>query len=107
LLWEQNKSEAKDILSPDKQLLITSSRVVGIRFRIYMFVMLILIAIFGSYFVFPAWDSLQGVFAELQMVNLQIEGFQTKKLQMDADKALIEKIESGSNLIISCLNERV
>jgi hypothetical protein len=107
LLWEQHQSEPKDILSPDKQLLITSSRVVGIRFRIYMLLMLILIVIFGSYFVFPAWDVLQGVFAELQTVNLQIEGFQTKKLQMDADKALIAKIESGSDAIISCLNERV
>lgn len=119
LLWEQKQpsivgkpstvgtSDSQDVLSPDKQLLITTSRVVSIRYRVYFLVFLLLLVLFGNYILFPARDAFQNTTAHLQTINLEVDGFQTKKLQLDADKALITKMESQTDTIISCLNERV
>jgi hypothetical protein len=107
LLREQKQSGSQDVLSPDKQLLITTSRVVSIRYRVYFLILLLAIALFGSYVLFPAWDTFQNTTANLHAVNLEVDAFQTKKLQLDADAALIAKMESGADTIISCLNERV
>ena len=107
LLREQKQSGSQDVLSPDKQLLITTSRVVSIRYRVYFLVLLLIIFLFGNYVLLPAWDAFQNTTANLQAVNLEVNGFQTKKLQLDADAALIAKMESGADTIISCLNERV
>jgi hypothetical protein len=107
LLGEQQAATPQQTLIADEnQVMITTSRVVGIRYRVYFLIVLVLVIIFGNYVLLPARDAFQATRAEAQTVNFEVAGFATKKLQMDADKALISKMESQQNLIVSCLNDR-
>lgn len=110
LLGEQKASEPREKLiswGEEGQVLITTSRVVGIRYRVYFLIVLVLAILFGNYILLPARDAFQTTRWELETINLRIEGFATKKLQMDADKALIMKMEEQQNTIVTCLNDRV
>jgi Na+-transporting NADH:ubiquinone oxidoreductase subunit NqrF len=108
LLGEQKAPDAKERLatSDESQVLITTSRVVGIRYRVYFLIALVLVIVFGNYILLPAWDLFQTTRAQLQTITLEVDGFATKKLQMDADKELIAKMEQQQNIIVSCLNDR-
>jgi len=103
---QQKKSTEIDTLAEDNQVLITTSRVVSIRYRIYFIVLLLVLIIFGNNILLPAWDNFQSTQTEVSDINLQISTFQTKKLQADADQKLIQKIEDQQSNIISCLNTR-
>lgn len=105
LLGEQQTPKAIPV-AEDAQVMITTSRVVSIRYRIYFLVALVAVLLFGSYVLLPGRDAFQTTQGESQTLSLQIDGFATKKLQMDADKALITKMESQQNLIVSCLNDK-
>lgn len=61
LLGEQKAPNAKEtmIAGTDDQILITTSRVVGIRYRVYFLVCLVLAVIFGNYILLPARDVFQ------------------------------------------------
>lgn len=107
LLWEQKAPDAKEVLlANDSQVLITTSRVVSIRYRVYFLIVLILGLLFGNYILLPARDTFQSTRADLQTINLEISNFDTNKLKMDADKALITKMEKQQDTIVTCLNSR-
>jgi len=103
---QQKKSAEVDMLAEDSQVLITTSRVVSIRYRIYFIVLLLVIVIFGNNILLPAWDDYQNTKTEVSDINLQISTFETKKLQAESDKKLIDKIAAQQSNIISCLNTR-
>lgn len=103
---QQKKSSEIDTLAEDSQVLITTSRVVSIRYRIYFVVLLLVLMIFGNNILLPARDDYQSTKIEVSDINMQITSFETKKLQADADKALIQKVENQQDTIISCLNTR-
>ncbi len=103
---QQTKSVQIDTLAEDNQVLITTSRVVSIRYRIYFIVLLLVLIIFGNNIVLPAWDNFQATKTKVSDINLQISSFQTRKLQSEADQKLIQKINSQQDNIISCLNSR-
>lgn len=65
-----------------------------------------MLIIFGNNILLPAWDKYQATKTDVTDINFQISTFETKKLQADADKKLIEKIETQQSNIISCLNTR-
>lgn len=107
LLGEQQAATPQQTLIADEnQVQITTSRVVGIRYRVYFLIALVLVIIFGNYVLLPARDTFQTTRGESQTLALQVDGFTTKKLQMDADKTLIATMEAQQNLIVSCLNDR-
>ncbi len=101
---QQTKSTEIDVLAEDNQVLITTSRVVSIRYRIYFIVLLLVLVIFVNNILLPAWDKFQATKTEVSNINLQISSFETKKLQSEADQKLIQKIEDQQSNIISCLN---
>ncbi len=103
---QQQKSAQIDMLAENSQVLITTSRVVSIRYRVYFIILLLVFVIFGNNFVLPARDKYQNTRIEVSDINFQISNFQNRKLQADADRALIQKIENQQNDIISCLNTR-
>ena len=107
LLGEQQAATPQQTLIADEnQVMITTSRVVGIRYRVYFLIALVAVIVFGNYVLLPARDAFQTTRGESQTVSLEVAGFATKKLQMDSDKALIAKMEAQQNLIVSCLNDR-
>jgi hypothetical protein len=103
---QQQKSASIDTLAEDSQVLITTSRVVSIRYRIYFIVLFLILVIFGNNILLPAWDTYQDTKTEVSDINLKITTFETNKLKAESDKKLIEKIESQQSNIISCLNTR-
>lgn len=108
LLGEQQEKRSSDVdtFAENNQVLITTSRVVSIRYRIYFIALLLVLVIFGNNILLSAWDSYQSTKAEVSDIDLEIASFQTKKLQSEADMALIQKIEQEQASIISCLNTR-
>jgi len=107
LLGDQQATPAEQtLIANENQVMITTSRVVGIRYRVYFLIALIVFLLFGNYVLLPARDAFQTTNAQAQTINLQVASFATKQLQMDADKALIAKMEAQQNLIVSCLNSR-
>jgi len=103
---QQKKSVEIDKFAEDSQVLITTSRVVSIRYRIYFIVLLLVLVIFGNNILLPTWDKFQTTQTEVSDINLQISSFETRKLQSNADQKLIQKIEDQQSNIISCLNTR-
>ena len=103
---QQNKFAEVDKFAEDNQVLITTSRVVSIRYRIYFIILLLVIVVFGNNILLSAWDNYQSTQTQVSDIDLQISNFETKKLKADADKALIQKIEAQQSNIISCLNTR-
>lgn len=103
---QQTKSVEIDKFAEDNQVLITTSRVVSIRYRIYFIVLLLVLIIFGNNILLPTRSTYQSTQTEVSNINLQISSFQTRKLQSDADQKLIQKIEDQQSNIISCLNTR-
>lgn len=103
---QQKKSVEIDKFAEDNQVLITTSRVVSIRYRIYFIVLLLVLVIFGNNILLPARDKYQSIQTEVSDINLQISSFETRKLQSDADQKLITKIETQQSNIIACLNTR-
>ncbi|MEI6672925.1 MAG: hypothetical protein WCL02_06455 [bacterium] len=58
---QQAKSTDLDILAESNQVLITTSRVVSIRYRIYFIVLLLVLVVFGNTLLLPAWDNFQSI----------------------------------------------
>lgn len=108
LLDEQQQSKPSDLdaFASDNQVLITTSRVVNIRYRVYFLITLVVLVIFVVNLLLPAWDTYQESREELSTITQQLTTFTTKKLQSDADKKLIATIETQTPTIISCLNTR-
>ncbi|MEI6773918.1 MAG: hypothetical protein WCL18_03785 [bacterium] len=103
---QQKKSETIDVFAENNQVLITTSRVVSIRYRIYFIVLLLILVLFGNNILLSAWDDYQSTQTKISNIDLEISNFTTKKLQSDADQKLIQKIEEQQANIISCLNTR-
>ena len=108
LLGEQQEKKSTEIdkFAEDSQVLITTSRVVSIRYRIYFIVLLLILVIFGNNILLPAWDNFQSTQTEVSDINFQISNFATIKLKSEADQKLITKIEAQQSNIIACLNTR-
>ncbi len=103
---QQKKPLEVDTFAEDNQVLITTSRVVSIRYRVYFVILLLVIVVFGNNILLPTRDDYQQKKTEASDIAMQISSFETKKLQSDADKALIQKIASQQDNIVSCLNTR-
>lgn len=91
----------------DEEVMITTSRVVGIRYRIYFLITLLLGFLLVQYPLRSAWILFQSTKDQASAIALEVSNFAVKKLQMDADKVLIDKMNSQEQIIVSCLNERV
>jgi len=104
---QQKKSADIDVFAEDSQVLITTSRVVSIRYRIYFVVLLLILIVFGNNILLPTWDNYQSTKIQVSDIDMQITSFETKELQSKADTALIQKIETQQSAIISCLNTRI
>ena len=102
----QAKSSAADIVPESAQVEITTSRVVSIRYKIYLLVLigLILLGLFN--YVLPAYDAFQNTRQQSADMDQQMALFQTKKKWYDSDAALIELINKQESTIVSCLNQQ-
>jgi hypothetical protein len=103
---QEKKSSNLDTFATNNQVLITTSRVVSIRYRIYFIGLLLILIVFGNTLLLSAWDDFQSTQVEVEDINLDISKFEPKKLQAEADIKLIQKIEEQQDTIMSCLNTK-
>ncbi|MEI7557421.1 MAG: hypothetical protein WCJ45_00780 [bacterium] len=104
---QQQKPSDLDIFAEKNQVLITTNRVVGIRYRVYFILLLIVVIIVGNNLVLPARDGVHATQDKLSNIDVEVANFETKKAKADADLQLITTIESQQSTIISCLNDRI
>lgn len=108
LLVEQTQSpRGEPILAQDDQVLITTSRVVNIRYRLYFLILLVIGFLFTYYLALPAWTQFSSTRADYSALTTQVSSFDVKKKEMEADKVLIGKMQGQESLIVSCLNSKV
>lgn len=110
LIYDQNteRGSASSVLPESEwEVLITTSRVVNIRYKIYVIILMILIGFFLYDYVQPAYDQYIATNAQIENITLDINNFGTKKLQYEKDKKLVTTINQQENQIISCLNYRI
>lgn len=97
-------TSAEKMIDKKDDVLITSNRVVTIRYKIY-FLVLLLIGIFSIYnYVLPSYQRHSGLKLKLIGIESQTSIFKARKKKFDMDSHLIQKIESQEKLIVNYLN---
>ncbi len=89
----------------EDEVLITSSRVVWVRYKVYSIILLLLIFVLWYNYLFPNFDKFQNKRIELSDMELQALNFENKKNQYDANKWLVDKIWQVESQVVTCLNE--
>lgn len=109
LISGQNNQETSPVINQENewQVLITTSRVVSIRYKIYVTILLVLIFFLVYDYLQPAYDSYLDTKSNLTRINDEINDFSNRKLQYHADTKLINTIDQQETQIISCLNYRI
>lgn len=74
LLDEQKAPTNKErlVANDSAQVIISTSRVMDIRYRIYFLIILVFIFLFGNYFLLPAWNTFQATNTQLENINLEV-----------------------------------
>ncbi len=88
----------------DDEVLITTSRVVGVRYKVYAVILVLLLFIIWYNYVLPSFDKYQSERIELSNMELQILDFENKQTQYEANKWLVDKIQQVEWQVVSCVN---
>lgn len=84
---------------------INKSRVVSLKYKLYLFLVVVWLYISVFNFVLPAWDKLGDTKISLKTLQTKIAEFDTRKKALEKDRDFINNIESNKEIIVSCLNE--
>lgn len=96
---------AQNMISNDSEVLITSNRVVSIRYKIY-FLVILLVGIFAVYnYVLPSYNQWNNLKLKLIEIEGQTSIFETRKNKFEMDKNLIKQMQDQESLIIKYFNE--
>jgi len=98
------KNDANITQENEGQVLITTARVVSIRYKIYVLALLALVGYFAYSYVQPAYYDYLDTNTKLANVTMEINNFPNKKMRYEADRKLVTTITQQQNQIISCLN---
>lgn len=90
----------------EQEVSISLARVVNIRYRIYVLILIVFLAIFGVNYVLPTYDQFNLTHNRLNQTQNQIDSFETRKQQYLDNSELIKQIEFQENTVIDCLNKR-
>lgn len=107
LIWENQKVSQNPNRVPtgsDDEVLITTSRVVGVRYKVYTIILLILLFVLWYNYILPSWDAHESEGIELSNMEIQMLNFENKKNQYDANKWLVDKIMQVESQAVTCVN---
>ncbi len=85
--------------------IINRSRVASLKYKLYLFLVIIAIYIMFANFVSPALDKLNEKRSALASLQTDVTKFDSKKKLLEEDKSLIDNIKLNSGNVIACLNE--
>ncbi len=112
LVWTHNEdvqqapdaSTAEKLINKTDDVLITSHRVVTIRYKIYVLIIILLGAIIGSNYIIPSYQKHNRLKLNLIDIESQTSIFEARKNKFNMDSALIRKIKEQEKIIVSYLN---
>lgn len=86
---------------------ISVARVISIRYKVYFFVVAIIIWYLVYSYAIPSYDAFFGTRDKLTNIEFEISTFESKKTKFNADMALVDKISAQEDLFIQCINTNV
>lgn len=98
LWWNQDKNSQEDGNS------ISVARVVNIRYKVYFFIVALLIWYIIYYFALPTYDKYFSTKDQLNNIQLEISNFESKKIKFNSDMNLIDKISKQEDQFVQCIN---
>ena len=113
-LIDDNKASASDATNnlssnsvptgTDDEVLITTSRVVGVRYKVYAVILLLLLLFVWYSYILPSYDQYNSERLALSTMELQLLNFENTKLRYEANKWLIDKIKQVGPQVVNCVN---
>lgn len=88
----------------EDEILITTSRVVWVRYKVYTVILLLLIFLIAYNYLLPTFDKYQNKKIELSNVELQLMSFENKKIKYESNIWLVDTIKQVESQTVSCLN---
>lgn len=89
----------------DDEVLITTARVVSLRYKLYIVWIAILIFILGNSFLSPLYTEIQNKKTQITSLDTQIMNLQAKQRQYQTNRALVDTIAEVDSGIVKCLND--
>ena len=83
---------------------ITTSRIIGVRYKFYTIILLLLIFIVWYNYILPSYERYEGTKIELSDVELELSNFQTKKTKYESNIWLVDTIKNIESQIVNCVN---
>ena len=88
----------------DDEVLITTSRVVWVRYKVYSIILLLLIFVLWYNYILPSYDSYEYTKSSISALELQMLNFENTKLKYEGNKWLVDKIKQVEPQVITCVN---
>lgn len=88
----------------EDEVLITTSRVVGVRYKVYTVILLLLTFVIAYTYLLPTFDKYQNTKTELSNVELQLMNFESKKVKYESNIWLVDTIKQVEEQVINCVN---
>jgi len=108
----KNQSVNQGTVSPnavptgtDDEVLITTERVVSIRYKVYLLWIILLIIVWFSGFLMPLKDQIQLEKSNYENIELQKDALDKRYAQYNANRDLVDSILEMDSQIVACVNE--
>lgn len=88
----------------EDEVLITTARVVSIRYKVYVVLIALLAFILWQSFMMPVFNKIKAKNTELDNLKMQIAQVEAKENEYKENRALVDQISELSPVIISCVN---
>ena len=88
----------------DDEVLITTARVVSIRYKAYVVVIALLAFILWQSFIMPLFDKIKAKSTELDNVKMEIAKVEAKEKEYEDNMLLVDQILEMEPTIVSCVN---
>lgn len=107
LIWNQENDNMIENQVPtwnDDEVLITTSRVVWVRYKFYAVILVLLIFVVWYNYLLPSYEKYQSKKVELSNVELQLMSFQNKRVKYESNMWLVDTIKNVESQVVNCVN---
>ncbi len=107
LIWNQENENLVSNQVPtwnDDEVLITTSRVVWVRYKFYSIIFVLLIFVVWYNYLLPNYEKFQNKKIELSNVELQLMSFQNKRVKYESNMWLVDTIKNVESQVVNCVN---
>lgn len=106
-LLQQKQSWSDTVVSPDREENAAMYRVIDTRYKVYILLLILGIVVVLQYLFFPLLDKQQVLQNTLQDIVIELQNFESKRLQYLQEADLYKKVQQQEQQIISCYNSKI